>query len=127
MGQQASITLNAVVYDPAGSSNGIVKWVNRTGGILNSFSNLTQGFVVNSGARKLTKISYRLEIPVVATEDSTYFQVGAVMRTSSVQIDFWVDPDATAAERADLLARAVGLVGSTPVSDAVSNLDPAYA
>lgn len=127
MSQQAAVTLNTVVYDPAGANNGILTWVNRVGGVLNSFSKLTQGFVTNSGARKLTKASFRVEVPVVATADSTCSCAGAVLRTSSAQIDFWVDPNATLTERTDLFNRVKDLAASTLVGDTVKDLNPAYA
>lgn len=127
MSQQADVTLNSIVYHPAGTTNGISSWVDRSGGVSLSFSNLTQGFQVNSGARKLTKVTFRLSIPVVATSDSTCACTGSLLRTSSAQIDFWVDPAATASERADLVARVKDLAASTVVDDAVSDLNPAYA
>lgn len=127
MSQQAAVTLNTVVYDPAGANNGILTWVNRVGGVLNSFSKLTQGFITNSGARKLTKASFRVEVPVVATADSTCSCAGAVLRTSSAQIDFWIDPNATLVERTDLFNRVKDLAASTLVGDTVKDLNPAYA
>lgn len=127
MSQQASVTLNSIVYDPAGADKGILKWVNRVGGILNSFSNLTQGFITNSGVRKMTKVTYRVEVPIVAATDTTCGCAGSLLRTSSAQIDFWVDPNATAAERADLVARVKDLAASALVSSGVGSLDPAYA
>lgn len=127
MSQQAAVTLNTVVYDPAGANKGILKWVNRVGGLLNSFSHLTQGFLTNSGAAKRTKVSFRLDIPVVATVDSSCSCAGSVLRTSSFQIEYWIDPNATAAERTDLRLRAKDLAASALVTSAVDNLDPAYA
>lgn len=127
MGQQAAVTLNTVVYSPSGSEKGIVKWMNRSGGVAGSFSPLTQGFVSNSGARKLTKVTFRVDVPVVATTSDSCACVGSVIRDSSAQIDFWVDPNATAAERLDLFNRVKDLAASTLVQSAVSDLDPAYA
>lgn len=127
MSQQASVTLNSVVYDPAGASNGILKWVNRTGGILNSFSALTQSYTDQSGARKLTKASFRVEIPVVAATDSECACAGTVLRTSSFQIEYWIDPNATTAERLDLWTRAKDLAAAAVTGSAVKDLDPAYA
>lgn len=127
MSQQAEVTLNTVVYSPAGSDKGILYWWNRSGGVAGSFSSLTQGFVSNSGARKLTKATFRLSIPVVADENSSCACAGEVVRTSSAQMDFWIDPNATAAERLDLYNRVKDLAASTLVSDAVSDLNPAYA
>lgn len=127
MSQQASVTLNSIVYSPAGADKGILKWANRAGGILNSFSSLTQRFLAGAGDRKLTKVTYRVVVPVVATEDSTCACAGTVLRENSFQFDYWIDANATAAERADIVARAISLAGSTLVSDGVGSLDPAYA
>lgn len=127
MGQQAAVTLNTVVYSPTGSRNGIVGWMNRSGGVAGSFSPLTQGFVENTGARKLTKLTYRISIPVVATASDQCACIGSVIRTSSAQIDFWVDPNATLAERTDLYLRVKDLAASSLLLGAVENLDPAFA
>lgn len=127
MGQQAVVTLNTVAYSPAGSNGGIVTWVNRSGGVSASFSKLTQGYATQSGARQVTKATYRLAIPVVATADSTCSCAGSLLRTSSAQIDFWIDPNSTLAERTDLFLRIKDLAASTLLSDGVENLDPAFA
>lgn len=127
MGQQASVTLNAVVYSPAGSANGTAKWVNRSGGVLNSFSTLQQTFAEASGSKKLTRVNFRLDVPVVATADSTCACTGSLQRTASVQISVWMDPAYTAAERTDLAARIKDLAASGVFTAAVADLDPAYA
>lgn len=127
MSQQAAVTLNTKVYNPAGSDKGIVKWVDRSGGVGTSFSPLTQGYLENQTSRKLTKISFRVEIPVIATTDSDCSCSGTVLRTSSAQVEFWIAPDSTLAERTDLYQRVKDLVATTLVSGAVENLDPAYA
>lgn len=126
MGQQAALTLNTVSYSPAGTSNGISSWVSRVGGVLNSFSNVTQRFITGSGARKMTKVTHRIEVPVVATADSTCSCAGALLRTSSCQIEFWLDPESTLAERTDLYLRVKDLVAATMFVASVENLDPAY-
>ena len=127
MAQQAAVTLNTVVYSPSGSENGIVKWFNRVGGVLNSFSALTQRFVTGAGGQKLTKVTYRLEVPVVATTDTDCSCAGTLLRTSSCQVDFWLAADSTVAERTDLYLRIKDLIATSTVSNAVENLDPAYA
>lgn len=127
MGQQAAVTLNTIVYTPDGSQNGIVKWMNRSGGVAGSFSPLTQGVLDNSGARKWTKFTFRLDVPVVATSSDSCACTGSVIRDSRAQIEFWVDPNATLAERTDLYLRVKDLAASTLLSDAVENLSPAYA
>lgn len=127
MSQQASVTLNTIVYDPAGTTNGVAKWVNRVGGILNSFSMLTQRFLTGAGARSLTKVTFRVEIPIVSTVDSSCNCAGTVLRTNSVQFDYWIAADATATERLDLFNRAKDLAASSLVGDNIKDLNPAYS
>lgn len=127
MSQQTAVTLNTVVYDPNGQSGGIAYWVNRAGGLLNSFRTLSQRFTTNSGSKKLTKITFEIDVPTVATADSSCACTGAVLRTSTAQVSFWVDPGATADERADLYLSMKDLISSTLVQGAVEDLNPAYA
>lgn len=127
MSQQASLTLNSVVYTPAGSDKGILFWYNRTGGVANSFSPVTQGYAEQVGQKKRTKVTFRVEVPTVAAVDSAYARAGDLLRMSSFQFEYWLDPTATLAERTDIVARALSLAGSSLVSDAVKDLNPAYA
>lgn len=133
MGQQASVTLNSVVYAPGGSDKGTVTWVNRDGGVLNSFSTLRQNYQDGNGAATsgsasaATKVVFRLAVPVVATQDSTCACTGKLLKSSTVQISVWMDPALTAAERADIAARAKDLAASAVFTAAVASLDPAYA
>jgi len=125
VGQQANVTLNSVVYAPAGTNDGTSLWVNRSGGFGNSFSNLTEKFTQPTTG-KVVKAIFSLAIPVVQAADSAFAAAGTLLRTSTVQVSVWVPADSTAAERADLLARIQGLVAATPFTDAVNSLTPAY-
>lgn len=127
MSQQADVTLNTVVYSSSGQQNGVVLWFSRAGGVLNSFSKLAQRYAQAVGGLKLTKISYKVEVPVVATADTTCSCTGAVLRTSMATIEFSLAPDATLAERTDLYLRVKDLVASTVLQGAVKDLNPAYA
>lgn len=127
MSQQAAVTLNTVVYSPDGAPSGVPLWTNRAGGVLNSFSRLIQRFVTGSGGLKLTKINYKVEVPIVATTDTTCACTGTLLRTSMATIEFSLSPDATLAERTDLYLRMKDLMATDLVKNAVENLDPAYA
>lgn len=127
MSQQASVTLNTVVYGPDGAPDQVPTWTNRDGGILNSFSKLIQRFATGSGGLKLTKINYQIEVPVVATSDSTCSCTGTVLRTSKASISFSLAPDATLAERTDLYLRLKDLIATDLVKNGVEQLNPAYA
>lgn len=127
MSQQAAVTLNSVVYNPSGANNGTLYWWDRSGGVANSFSPLTQVVTSNSGASKSMKFSWRLVVPVVAGSDSSCSCAGSLLRSSAGNIVVTIDPNSTAAERADLYARLVSLIASDPVKNAIQDLNPAYA
>lgn len=124
MGQQASVTLNTVVYSPAGLFAGVAKWINRSGGILAGFSTLTQKFKDPTTGTQ-TKIDFNISIPVLATADSACGCAGELIRTNSAVVSFWVASTSTLAERTDLYLRVKDLVATALVSGAVENLDPA--
>jgi hypothetical protein len=125
MPAMANVTLNSVVYAPSGSTNGSAQWMNRSGGYGASFSSLKEKFVQPTKG-EVVRIVFELAVPIVSTEDSVCGCAGTLIRTSTVQISVWVPTSSTAAERTDLLARITSLVGATPFTAAVSNLDPSY-
>lgn len=124
MGQQASVTLNTVVYTAAGVKAGVANWISRAGGILAGFSLLKQQFREPVSGTQ-TKIDFNLSVPVLATTDSACGCAGTLMRTNSVTISVWVAGTSTLAERTDLYLRLKDLVATSMFSDAVENLDPA--
>jgi hypothetical protein len=124
MSQQANVTLNTVVYAPAGTSNGIATWANRSGGYGGSFSYLTEKMVTSGTG--VVRMDFKLTVPIVDTVGTACSCIGDVLRTSSVIISVWVPQNSTAAERTDLKLRIQNLVAATPFTDAVGNLDPAY-
>lgn len=126
MSQQASFTLNTVVYDPAGAPRGKPEWVNRAGGILNSFSEVTQDYREAVGGLKLTTASVKLKVPVVASTDTACTCAGTVLRLGQVEVIFKLDPNSTLAERTDLYLRFKDLVATGYFSGMIENLNPAY-
>lgn len=126
MAQQANVTLNSVVYAPAGTTNGVSSWYNRSGGSGASFSKLSEKVTAPSGTTPVVRELFTLDVPVVATEDTACVCAGGLLRTSTVQISVWVPQNSTSAERLDLFARITDLVSSTPFQNAVKNLDPSY-
>lgn len=125
MGQQANITLNTVVYAPAGSSAGIAKWVNRSAGVKNGFSILTES-VKDPVTGTQVKIDFDLQVPVVATESDTCSCAGSQLRTASAHISVWEAVTCTQAERDDIYLRIVDLVASDAFKAAIKNQEPAY-
>ncbi len=110
-----SITLNSVVYNWSGfDQSGTSRWTATAGGLASAFSNLTArvtlGQVKDSKNQSQSKVKWRIQIPVIATEDSACGCVGNVLRTSYQDIAADFAATATLAERQDALARLRGLV-----------------
>lgn len=122
-----AITLNSVVYNWAGfDPSGTSRWTATAGGLATAFSNLTArvtigGIDANKVAR-MSKVKWRVNIPVIATEDSGCACVGSVLRTSYVDVAADFHPTATIAERTDALARLRALVLTTQFGDSFTAL-----
>lgn len=115
-----SITLNSVAYnwvgfDPSGTS----RWTSTAGGVATAFSNLTARVTIGgysdgkSMSPRMSKSKWRIQIPVIAAEDSECSCVGTVLRTAYVEVSADFHPAATLAERTDALARLRSLVLTT--------------
>lgn len=127
MAVQAAITLNTVVYDPNGAPSGKPSWVNRASGLLGSFSKVVQDFTDSVGKLKLTRVNFKLEVPVVATVDTACVCAGTTLRLGTASVTFTVAPDSTLAERTDLYLRLKDLVATDLVKNSIENYNPAYA
>lgn len=125
MTQQANVTLNTVVYAPNGTSNGIATWANRSGGYGSSFTFLTEKMTQNNTSG-VVRTEFKLTLPIVETVGTAHDPVGSLLRTSTCFITVLQPVDGTAAERTDFKLRIQNLTASTPFTDAVGNLDPAY-
>jgi hypothetical protein len=125
MSQQANVTLNTVVYAPNGTSNGIATWANRSSSFGAGFSFLTEKLAQNNSTG-VVRMEFKLTVPIVETVGTAHDAVGTLLRTSTVILTCLVPANSTSAERTDLKLRIQNLVASTPFTDAVGNLDPAY-
>lgn len=125
MAQQANVTLNTVVYSPAGTNNGTSVWTNRSSGYGAGFTNLTEKVTFN-GKGDVVREEFTLDVPIVAAADSDCSCAGTLLRKSTVHISVWVPASSTAAERTDLWNRIKDLAASAPFSNAVQNLDPSF-
>ncbi len=128
MGQQAAVTLNSVVYTPAGTNNGITTWASRAGDYAKGFSFLTQSMKTTTSqtGSSRNKVEYRLSVPIVEASDTAFTAAGTLLRSSNIDFLFNVDGNSTLAERTDLYLRAKDLLASTLLVDSVESLDPAY-
>lgn len=109
-----AITLNSVVYNWSGfDQSGVSRWTATASGVASAFSNLTARVTVSTSSGKnqsQSKVKWRIQIPVIATEDSACGCVGSVLRTSYVDIAADFGATSTLVERQDALARLRTLV-----------------
>lgn len=123
-----AITLNSVAYnwvgfDPSGTS----RWTATAGGVATAFSNLTARVTIGgiddkTKAARMSKVKWRIQIPVIATEDSSCSCVGAILRTGYTDVSADFSPTATLAERTDMLARLRALVLTTDFGNSFLSL-----
>lgn len=129
MAQQTAITLNTVPYNPAGTTSpGIIAWEDRSSGVVEGFSRLTQKYVSLGKGRKYTKGEIRLVVPVIASASDTCVGVcsGEKLYENGMSVSFWRAGPSTAADATDLIARFRDYVNSTQFADMVVKYDPAY-
>lgn len=126
MSQQASVTLNTVAYSPAGVENNVATWINRASSFYKGFKTLTQKFLDPSSGGTQTKMTFSLDIPVVATADGANYRAGDLLRVNSAVVSVWVNGNSTSAERTDLQLSLKDLMSSAMFTSAVINLDPAF-
>lgn len=125
MSNQAPITLNTVVYSPAGRDNqGILSWINRSSGVQSGFSVLTQKASLASAKRRTNRMEYRITVPVIETASDSCACKGDVLRTNGGTFNFWFADGATLAERTDVVTRLEDALAAFKAD--IENLDPAF-
>lgn len=123
--QQTALTLNTLIYNPAGSSAGKASWVERSAGVGAGFSVLTEKFYPVSKAG-VQRIEHNLNVPVVATVDSTCSCVGTLLLASFINTNIGIGPGASAAQRLDLYNRYKDYVATDAFKKSITDLDPSY-
>jgi hypothetical protein len=122
-----AITLNSVVYNWAGfDPSGTSRWAATAAGVASAFSNLTARVTIGAAIGKdlrPSRAKWRIQIPVIATEDSDCACVGTVLRTAYADVILDFHATATLAERQDMLARVTALVATSQFIDSVNNLN----
>lgn len=116
----STIVLNSLNYVGSGILNGASFFWERSKGLANAFSPLSAR--VNMTQDK-TNVLWKLTVPVTVAADSPCGCVGDVVRTTYVDITVRMGRAATAAERADVLARVKDLVASTQFASSITDLN----
>lgn len=124
MATQSSVTLNAHVYAPAGVSNGVARWLDKSSSAAHPQS-LTES-VGNPSAQGMFRIRFKLDVPVVAASDTACACAGSLSSTARVDISVLVPASFTAAQRTDLQLQITALAASAAFVSAVKDLEAAW-
>lgn len=122
----SNLTLNTKTYTGAGLLNGVVSWIERSLGIASGFSAVRSSLRIDPESQKdggKIRIKWDLELPVVATEDSSCSCAGEVLRKADVNITIRIDKGYTTAERTDFMERLEDLVQTTQFRASVISLE----
>lgn len=115
----SNIVLNTKTYSGSGIQNGVAAFVERSGGIAASFSQLKMSERIDTKIRgKAT-----LDLPVVATEATSCSCPGTVLRVADANLQFRMDTTMTTAERTDFADRLKDLVSSAQFRAMIINLE----
>lgn len=123
---QTDMVLNTKTYAKSGTESGTNRslWIYRGTGVASEFSTVSET-IKNPVTGTQIKIDFKLDLPIVATEDTSCACAGDVLRTNTATISVWVAKSSTTAERTDLYLRLKDLVADTQFIGAVENLNQA--
>lgn len=113
-----TLTLNTKVYGPNRvDSNNVAHWAERSAGVAAGYSPLSLSITEPRGT-KPGRVGFRLEVPVVATSDTTCSCTGAVLRRIAFTGYADMDGSSTDAEKTDVLARVTAFMATTAFQNA---------
>jgi len=137
MGIRANVTLTDAattpvnrVYYPTQSGDGLIQWRDRTQAVYVGQNRLTVSQRLADKRTKATKLSWKLETPVLE-QTSTSTTTGVpppptVAYTPLASIDLVLPDRCSQQERKDLLAQVRDLLGEAIVTSQVHDLDLIY-
>jgi len=122
-----NVTLNTVVYYPTARQGSVgFVWIDRTSSYASGQGTLAYTGPTPKGSTT-KRVGFRLEMPIVSTEEGDACACpGTIMSDSIATIYVDVDLASSVANRTDLAARILSLVGSDVFKNAVINLDGVY-
>lgn len=119
----SDLTLNTKTYSGAGFVNGLVSWIERSGGIAAAFSLVRSSLRVDPEAKGKVRIKWDLDMPITAAEDSSCSCAGDVLRKADVTINVRIDKSMSTAERTDFMERLEDLVASAQFRASLISLE----
>lgn len=124
MPSASNVVLNTKTYAPSDIVSGTMRWMERSGGYGSSFSPLTLRVVPPAAGVKNYRVTSKLLVPVVATDDSACGCEGQFLRQISADLTVTIAAGSTAAERAEFFLRLSDWVADAAFQAAVENLEP---
>jgi hypothetical protein len=98
----ANVVLNTKTYAYSSDQQGIITWLEKSGGVPTGYQKLTGSIKDSANADVPVRIQWVLTKPTVAASDSTCSCTGEVLRTELGRIQIELDPTGSLAERTDL-------------------------
>jgi hypothetical protein len=126
MASFANVTLNTKVYNPSTIEKGMTKWLERSGGVPNSFGVLALSVTPPSSGAKNYRAYTRMVTPVVKGEDSSCGCAGDFLRQIGFEVNATFAPGSTLAERTDAYLRFAAWVSHANFIAAFQNLEATY-
>lgn len=117
-----NIVLNTKTYSGNGVINGTATYTDRSAGTAAGFSPLT-GAVALGGGSALSRIRWKLAVPVITTEATPCACPDDVIRVGDVDVVVRFAKGATVAERTDLADRLKDLVSSAQFRASIISLE----
>lgn len=126
MPAMAAITLNGVVYNPAGVAGDIARWVDRSSGVATGWNTLDEGVIRTNSKERNYRVTWNMKSPVVATESSECVCAGDILRQGVLSVVGTFNPTSTTAERQEILDRLDDLVASSAFRNSILNLEGSW-
>lgn len=108
-----ALTLNTKTYTFMSDTQGVITWLETSGGVPTGFSSATATIRSPNKAGSPYRAEWRLDLPVVATADSACSCTGTVLRDEAVRVVVEIPDSGTTSERTDFALRLKDLVASS--------------
>lgn len=118
----ADLTLNTVTYAYNSDQNGVITWLDASGGIPTGFSSVDLSVRAPNKGGTAWRVEANFYHPVVATDDSACSCTGTVLRSEAAKIVVNLPVSGTTAERLDDALRIKDFVATTAFQNALKTL-----
>ncbi len=118
----ANVVLNTKTYAYSKDVQGIITWLEKSGGIPTGFRSLSLSLQDSADAGKTVREQWVLKIPVVAAVDSACTCTGEVLRTATGRIQLELSPQSSTAERTDFALSMKDLAANAQFQSAIIDL-----